>query len=135
MPTVFILPLLQLPIPTATPSAASAGAGQYALLVNRASLVTGLVCLLMGIYLHYRRRALHDRVLATLLQYLFTGYAIPKAFFLGYCAFYPALLPQMSDYPESLLVAAFCTLFMAFISLKAAYPAKQDSNNERPPEA
>ncbi len=127
------LALFQSPLPTPLVTQTAAGTGQYTALVNRASLVSGLLCLAIGVYLQYRKRDLHERALATLLHFLFTGYTFPKALFLAYCAFYPAMLPQMSDYPEAVLVAAFCMLFLAFSSLKAVYAPKAESAKEPPP--
>lgn len=113
-----LLILLQTPTPS-LPTAATVS--QLASYFNTASLITGLLCLLLGLAIRYKRRAMQEKELPSLIQCLFTGYALPKGVFLGYCAFYPNLLTQMSDHAEYLLIAAFCTLYLAALSLRTLF--------------
>jgi hypothetical protein len=94
-------------------------ANQLAQYFNYASLIVGALCVTLGAVTRYREGILHEGELSPLVQCLFTGFAIPKGVFLLVCAFKPKLLVQMSDHPEYLLIAAFCTIYLASTTLKA----------------
>ncbi len=89
------------------------------------SIVVGLLALLACLFWRIaHQNPVDEKQVGWLATSFLSGYAIAQGFFLIYCCIQPVFLKQMTDYPVYVAVGTSCGLYLAVVSLKAAFSAK-----------
>lgn len=87
--------------------------------IEQAILWCGLLIFVVGVVVRLWRVGLSISDLGLLLKLAFAAFAVPKGLFLIVCAFKPALLNQVKDLSQHLIIAGLCVVYLAAVAIKS----------------